>query len=77
MLYLQPAFYTVAAGHRLELYIVPFCGFSDDAAVYDCFSPEELAAMGLQRETLVPMTRDYSFSVDQRNCCAVIPVFRD
>ena len=73
-LYLQPAFYTVAAGHRLELYIVPFCGFSDDAAVYDIFSPAELEAMGLRPEELVPVTRDYSFTVDNGGSYAVIPV---
>ena len=73
-LYLQPAYYTVAAGHRLELYIVPFCGFSDDAAVYDSFSPAELEAMGLQPEELVPVTRDYSFTVDNEASFAVIPV---
>ncbi len=73
-LYLQPAWYTVAAGHRLEMYIVPFCGFSDDAAVYDSFSPAELEAMGLQPEELVPVTRDYSFTVDNEASFAVIPV---
>ena len=74
VLYLQPAYYTVAAGHRLELYILPFCGFSDDAAVYDSYSPEELESMGLHLEELVPFTRDYSFTVDQRNSFAYIPV---
>ncbi len=73
-LFLQPAYYTVAAGHRLELYIVPFCGFSDDAAVYDNYSPAELEAMGLRPEELVPVTRDYSFTVDNESSFAVIPV---
>ena len=63
-LYLQPTFYTLPAGHRLELYIVPFCGFSDDAAVYDSFSPAELAEMSIDPQTLVPFTRDYAFTVD-------------
>ncbi|MBR2664198.1 MAG: hypothetical protein IKE25_10820 [Clostridia bacterium] len=74
VLYLQPAYYTVAAGHRLELYILPFCGFSDDAAVYDTYSPEEMESMGLRPEELVPFTRDYSFTVDQKNSSADIPV---
>lgn len=73
-LYLQPAYYTVPAGHRLELYIVPFCGFSDDAAVYDTFSPKELEEMGLRPEELVPVTRDYSFTVDQGESFALLPV---
>ena len=76
-LYLQPAYYTVAAGHRLELYVVPFCGFSDDAAIYDSFSPAELEAMSLPPEELVPVTRDYRFTVDQKSSFAVIPVIRN
>ena len=72
-LYLQPAYYTVAAGHRLELYIVPFCGFSDDTAIYDSSTPEELESMGLVPEAMVPVTRDYSFTVDNGESFAVIP----
>lgn len=30
--------------------------------------------MGLRPEELVPFTRDYSFTVDQRNSFAYIPV---
>jgi hypothetical protein len=74
VLYLQPAFYTVSAGHKLELYIVPFCGFSDDAATYDSFSPEELETMGLRPEELIPATRDCSFTVDMDNSYVDIPV---
>ena len=76
-LYLQPAYYTVPAGHRLELYIVPFCGFSDDAAIYDSYSAAELEDMGLRPEELVPVTRDYSFTVDQGASEALIPVPRN
>ena len=72
-LYLQPAYYTVPAGHRLELYIVPFCGFSDEAALYDSYSAAELEDMGLRPEELVPVTRDYSFTVDQGASWAQIP----
>ena len=67
----------MAAGHRLELYILPFCGFSDDAAVYDTCSPVELESMGLQPEELVPFTRDYSFTVDQGNSFADLPVMAE
>ena len=74
VLYLQPAYYTVSAGHRLELYIVPFCGFSDDAATYDSYSREELVEMGLMPEAMVPFTRDYSFTVDQSASWALLPV---
>lgn len=72
-LYLQPAFYTVPAGHRLELYIVPFCGFSDDAATYDLSSTAELEEMGLSPQAMVPFTRDYCFTVDNGGSFAEIP----
>lgn len=71
---LQPAYYTVLSGHRLELYIVPFCGFSDDAATYDSYTREELENMGLQPDALIPVTRDYSFTVDHGSSFAEIPV---
>ena len=74
VLCLQPAWYTIAAGHRLELYILPFCGFSDDAATYDSYTPDELVEMGLTPDTMAPMMRDYSFTVDQGNSFAVIPI---
>ena len=72
-LYLQPTFYTVSPGHRLELYILPFCGFSDDAATFDSYSTAELEEMGLPPQTLVPFTRDYSFTVDNESSFAEIP----
>ncbi len=72
-LFLQPAFYTVPAGHRLELYIVPFCGFSDDEAPADRYSAAELEEMGLLPRALVPFTRDYSFTVDNGRSFAEIP----
>ncbi|MBR3474791.1 MAG: hypothetical protein IKH34_06965 [Oscillospiraceae bacterium] len=73
-LYLQPTCYTLPAGHRLELYIVPFCGFSDDSALYDSNSPGQLRGMGLDPKTLVPFTRDYSFTVDNSQSFAELPV---
>ncbi len=75
-LYLQPAYYTLPAGHRLELYIVPFCGFSDDYALYDGSSREELAGIGLDPDTLVPFTRDYSFTVDNGSGWAELPAVK-
>ena len=70
---LQPTFYTVPAGHQLELYIVPFCGFSDDTVLFETFSREELEAMGLDPEALVPLTRDYGFTVDCGAGYALLP----
>ena len=75
-LYLQPAVYTLPAGHRLELYIVPFCGFSDDHAVYDTTPAEDLAETGIDPDTLAPFTRDYRFTVDNGFSRAEIPVVR-
>ena len=75
-LYLQPSVYTVRAGHHLEVYIVPFCGFSDDAAFYDVTPAEEIRAMGMDPDTLVPVTRDYSFTVDCAQSFADIPLER-
>ena len=75
-LYLQPTVYTVPAGHHLELYIVPFCGFSNDMAMYDTCSYQELCDMGFDPDTLVPLTRDYRFTVDNRASHAIIPVIR-
>ena len=51
-----------------------FCGFSDDAATYDSYTPDELVEMGLMPDTMAPMMRDYSFTVDQGNSFAVIPI---
>ena len=73
-LYLQPSYYTVRAGHHLELYIVPFCGFSDDTALFDTNTAESLMEMGLDPDTMVPLTRDYAFTVDCSASYAEIPV---
>ena len=75
-IWLQPAYYTVAAGHRLELYIVPFCGFSDDYALYDLNAPETLEEMGIDPMTLAPLTRDYAFTVDNSHSRCDLPVVR-
>ena len=74
--YLQPVFYTVPAGHRLEVYIVPFCGFSDDSALYDTNTPGSLADMGLDSAALVPLKRDYAFTVDNSRSFCDLPVIR-
>lgn len=72
-LYLQPTYYTVPAGHRLELYIVPFCGFSDDLIPACAFTAEELSGMGIDPDTLAPFTRDYRFTVDCGASYALLP----
>lgn len=73
-IYLQPNYYCVPTGHRLELYIVPFCGFSNDSAFYDTSTPEQLTDLGLDPKSIIPFTRDYSFTVDHAGSFAEIPV---
>ena len=75
-IHLQPAYYTVVPGHHLELYIVPFCGFSNDYALYDSSSPDELREMGIDPDTLAPFSRDYSFTVDHSASYAEIPIIQ-
>ena len=76
-LYLQPNFYTVLPGHTLEMYIVPFCGFSNDSAFYDTRTEEELTELGFDSKAIIPITRKYSFTVDLSHTCAVFPVAKE
>ena len=72
-LYLQPNYYTVPAGHTLELYIVPFCGFSNDSAFYDTLTEKELAEIGFDYASMIPFVRSYSFTVDLNTLKADLP----
>ena len=74
-LYLEPNFYTVAEGHSLELYIVPFCGFSNNSAFYDLYhsSEEDLTSLGFNPATMIPFLRNYSFTVAQGFSSVDIP----
>jgi hypothetical protein len=62
-IWLQPNYYTVQPGHKLEVYVLPFCGFSSDPAL-EMYTPEELAEYGIDAHAVVPFRRDYSFTVD-------------
>ena len=73
-LYLQPNYYTVPAGHTLELYVVPFCGFSNDSAFYDTLSEEELTELGFDHASMIPFVRNYSFTVDLSSLKVNLPV---
>ena len=73
-LYLQPNYYTIPAGHTLELYIVPFCGFSNDSAFYDTLTESELAEIGFDHASMIPFVRSYSFTVDMSALKAELPV---
>lgn len=75
-LYLQPGFYTVKAGHELQLYVIPYCGFSNDSAFYDSNTEEELRQLGFDPACMLPVTRDYSFTEDTQESRALIPLAR-
>ena len=53
-IWLDPTYYTVQAGHRLELYIVPFCGYS-----------EESELSGEDTNSLVAEAADAAMDLDQ------------
>lgn len=71
--WLQPNYYTVQPGHKLEVYVLPFCGFSADLSL-EAFTPEDLASFGIDVENVVPFRRNYSFTVDCGACSVSVPV---
>ena len=62
-IWLNPNYYTVAAGHHLELYIVPFCSFSMEMSYYE---------LGYTSSNNAPITHDYSFTVDNSQSYTLI-----
>ena len=70
-LYLNPNIYTVEAGHRLELYILPYVGLPNE---WDNYTPEELEALGYTDSPPVIRRDDYTFTIDNRNSAAHIPL---
>ena len=75
-LYLQPSFYTLKEGHHLELYVVPYCGFSVDSAFYDTETEDSLRELGFDPAAMIPVTRDYSFTVDIAKSFAHLPLLK-
>ena len=75
-LYLQPGYYTVQKGHRLELYIVPFCGGSTEYPWAEGRTEETLREYGLDPAGVAPVTRNYAFTVDNAASWADLPVVR-
>ncbi|MCR4612014.1 MAG: leucine-rich repeat protein [Lachnospiraceae bacterium] len=72
--YLDPKYYTVQAGHTLELYVVPF-GYLEKPFLYsDKFTEEEMREMGAYPEDYSKLSRDYKFTVDNSSSYAIIPV---
>ena len=73
-IWLQPNYYTVQPGHRLEVYVLPFCGFSSSDLSVAIYTPEELEGFGIDPKGLVPFSQDYSFTVDCGTSSVSIPV---
>ena len=71
-IWLRPTYYTVQAGHRLELYLVPFYGYSEypDAEGRDYI----LEKNGLDASCLMNIRNDYTFTIDNGKSSASIPV---
>ena len=63
-IWLQPNFYTVQPGHRLEVYILPFCGFSSTDFALELSTPEQLVEYGVDPASIVPFHHDYRFTVN-------------
>ncbi len=73
--YLQPTFYTLKQGHRLELYIVPYVNGSYMQDVADVFPEEEIASrFRCTLDGLCRHTRDYRFTIDNSHSTAELPV---
>ena len=73
-IFMQPNLYTVPAGHRLELYVIPYFNGSYGRDIAEIFTEE----MIMQRyhctlDGIARHMRDYSFTIDNNNSFAAIP----
>lgn len=75
--YLNPNYYTVQPGHKLELYIMPFGGLEKYRLYSDMFTEEEMKEMGMHIEDYTRLYRIFSFTIDNGNSYALLPVTRD
>ena len=75
--YLNPNYYTIRPGHKLELYIVPFGGFEKYGLYSDMFTDEQMKEMGMYIEDYTRLYRNYTFTIDNTNSYAILPVTRD
>lgn len=71
-IWLDPTYYTVRAGHRLELYVVPFLDYTryEDKDTQNYM----LERMGLDPSSLMNLRTDYSFTIEDAKSYAVLPV---
>lgn len=74
-LYLEPNLYKVQAGHKLELYIVPYINGSYSQDVTEIFTEEEiLQRFGCTSEGICRHAHDYSFTIDNSKSYVSIPL---
>lgn len=70
-IWLDPTYYTVQAGHRLELYIVPFCGFAGKSEVAgEDVTPLMAEASGTAAMNL---NQDYTITIQNDTSIASVP----
>lgn len=70
--WLDPTYYTVQPGHRLQLYIVPFLNYS--SVPNDGTVNPQLEKMGLDAHGLMHLRTNYSFTIDNANSYATPPL---
>ena len=71
--YLQPEHYTVKKGHRLVLYIIGLCNI-DKSCLEDIVFTKKYSE---KQTTDAQVSASYSFTLDNKNCHAEIPVIRN
>jgi hypothetical protein len=74
-IWLDPTYYTVQAGHRLELYILPFLGYNTypDNETRDYM----LSRAGLDASALMNLRTDYAFTISNAESFATLPLRED
>ncbi|MBR3159719.1 MAG: hypothetical protein IKF14_11565 [Atopobiaceae bacterium] len=69
-IWLDPTYYTVQAGHRLELYIVPFCGYSEESEL----SGEDTNSLVAEADdAAMDLDQDYTITIQSDKSSASLP----
>lgn len=71
-IWLDPTYYTVQQGHRLELYLVPFLNYYDYADAE--MRTAQLERQGLDGSNAMSMRTDYSFTIQNDASYATLPL---
>ena len=74
-IWLEPTYYSVQAGHHLELYIVPFCGFLNASEVAGEEAVPVLAEEG--SDASMDLRQDYTITIQNDKSSASIPTTAD